>query len=161
MSIVKRRLAATLFILAAAVSATAGGAQEADKGCAGRMTEQLRRFNETCLNDVVRHLSGSPKGSARIWNENEKYYIKLTRAGADIRAEAVSKYNYPLMKEETERNLKSLGWAPPEHEFGDFTKSFSSQEIADGTAARELDKALRAYGMSTGEAMSLTVASGE
>ncbi len=89
----RRRQAAALFILAAAFAASAGGAQEADKGCAGRMTEQLRRFNETCLNDLVRHLSGSPKGSARIWNENQKFYIKLTRAGAGLRAEAVSKYN--------------------------------------------------------------------
>lgn len=139
----------------------AGKAQDADKGCTGTMTEQLRRFNEACLGDVVKHLSGTPKGTARVWSENEKYYIKLTRADAGLRAEAVSKYNHPLMKDDTEAKLKSFGWAPPDHEHGDLTRSFTPQEVADGSAVRELDRALRAYGMSTGEALSLTVSDKE
>lgn len=45
-------------------------------------------MNESCLTDLVKHLSESPKGSARVWNESEKFYIKLTRADAGLRAEA-------------------------------------------------------------------------
>ena len=140
---------------------SAGKAQEADKGCTGTMTEQLRRFNEACLGEVVKHLSAAPKGSARIWSENEKFYIKLTRADAGLRAEAVSKYNHPLMKDDTEAKLKSFGWSPPDHEHGDLTRSFTAQDVTDGSAVRELDRALRAYGISTGEALSLTVSDRE
>jgi hypothetical protein len=156
-----RSQAVIVVALALMGAVSAGMAQEPDRGCAGKMTEQLRRLNESCLGDLVKHLSGLPKGTARVWNENDKFYIKLTRADAGVRAEAVSKYNYPLMKEDTEVALKSFGWSPPDHEHGDFFRAFTPQELSDGSAVRELDRALRAYGMSTGEAISLTVSDQE
>ncbi len=157
----QRSQAVIVVALALMGAVSTGTAQEPDRGCAGKMTEQLRRLNESCLGDLVKHLSGLPKGTARVWNENDKFYIKLTRADAGMRAEAVSKYNYPLMKEDTEVALKSFGWSPPDHEHGDFFRAFTPQELRDGSAVRELDRALRAYGMSTGEAISLTVSDQE
>lgn len=131
----------------------------AAESCGERLTDQLRRFNEKCLNDVVAFIASSPSGSARILNEAEKYWVKIARNGDGLQAEAVSKTNYPLMKPDTETALKNLGWNAPEEEFGNFKKVFARELIGNGAAAQELAKALQAYGMSAGEAISVTASS--
>src|SRR3712207_4093742 len=73
--------------------------QDDGLSCAERMTEQLRRFNEKCLSDLVSYVALQPGLSAKIFSESEKYYVALTRNNGELVAEAVSKFNYPLMKD--------------------------------------------------------------
>ena len=148
--------AALLVSLAAVPKPALSQTATAGESCAERLTDQLRRFNEKCLTDLVSYVGLGPKNSARVLNESEKYWIKIVRTGDGVRAEAVSKANYPLMKAETETSLKALGWQAPDEEFGNFEKTFAREQIGNGAAAQDLAKALQAYGMSPGEAMSVT-----
>ena len=43
------------------------------------MTEQLRRFNEQCLTDLVSYVASQPKATARVLGEKLKFYVQLTR----------------------------------------------------------------------------------
>ena len=92
---------------------------------------------------------------ARIESEGEKYYVLLIKDAKGFRAEAVSKFNYAFMRDETAATLKRLGWAPPENENDNWKKSVEG--TAGGTAAKEVMDALQAYGLTPGEAVSLTV----
>jgi hypothetical protein len=62
-----------------------------------------------------------------------------------------------LMKAETETALKQLGWSPPENESDNWKKHFSRDRVSAGAAAEDLAKALSAYGLRQGQAISLTV----
>ena len=73
-----------------------------------------------------------------------------------MRAEAVSKANYPFMREEAAAALKANGWSAPDNEFGDFWRVFSADDVRRGGVAQELEKALGAYGLSPGEALSVS-----
>jgi hypothetical protein len=121
----------------------------------------LRRFNEQCLTEVVTFTGSLPKGSARIASEKDKYYVTVSRSGNGVEAESVSRQNFPYTKPETEQALKSLGWTPPEVEFGGFKRAFGDADVRSGSAAQEIAKALQAFGMKTGEAISVTVAEAE
>jgi hypothetical protein len=136
----------------------AAEAQQAEgQSCAENLTQQLRRFSEKCLADLVSYVASQPKMSAKIYGETEKFYISVTRDGDGIKADAVSKFNYPLMKEEAEKTLKQLGWQAPENESDDWTKHFGGDRVRSGAAAEDLVKALAAYGLKPGQAISLTV----
>jgi hypothetical protein len=149
-------VAALLACLATGASPPTAVAQASPEPCGEKLTNQLRRFSEKCLADLVAYVGSAPKGSARILNETEKYWIKLGRTDEGLRAEGVSKAEYPFLKPDTEAGLKTLGWKPPENEFGSFWKVFGRAEVSSGTAAEELAKALRAYGITPGEAISIT-----
>jgi type III secretion system-like peptide-binding chaperone len=131
--------------------------QSEGQSCAEKLTEQLRRFSEKCLADLVSYVASQPKMAAKIFGETEKYYIVIAQEGGGLRAEAVSKFNYPLMKEETAGVLKQLGWHPPENESDNWKKHISGDRVRTGAAAEDLAKALAAYGLSQGQAISLTV----
>jgi hypothetical protein len=60
------------------------------------------------------------------------------------------------MKPETADALKELGWMPPDNEAGNFRKRFAA-DAPPARTAEDLAKALSAYGLTSGEAMSLTV----
>jgi hypothetical protein len=126
------------------------------QSCSGKMTEQLRRFNEQCLTDLVSYVASQPKASARVLGEKLKFYVQLTRTGAGLDAEAVSRANFPFMEAKTADALKQLGWSPPENEEGNFRKRFAA-DAPPARTAEDLAKALSAYGLTSGEAMSLTV----
>jgi hypothetical protein len=128
----------------------------AGQGCGEALSEQLRRFNETCLRDLVAFVAAAPKASARVASEKDKIYIKLMKGERGLRAEAVSKANYPFMRDEAAAALKANGWSAPDNEFGDFWRLFSADDVRRGGAAQELEKALRAYGLSPGEALSVS-----
>ena len=85
------------------------------QSCSGKMTEQLRRFNEQCLTDLVSFVASQPKASARVLGEKLKFSVQLTRTGAGLDAEAVSRANFPFMEAKTADALKQLGWSPPEN----------------------------------------------
>jgi len=145
-------------ISAVSMGSAAASAQQAEgQSCAENLTQQLRRFSEKCLSDLVSYVASQPKMAAKIYGETEKYYIALIRDGDGVRGEAVSKANYPLMKEEAENALKQLGWQAPENESADWRKRFSGDQVKTGRAAEDLAKALAAYGLKQGEAVSLTV----
>jgi hypothetical protein len=95
--------------------------------------------------------------TAKVYSEKEKYYIVITRTNEGLLTEAVSKFNYPLMKSDTPDILKQLGWAPPENESDNWKKTISSDSVRTGRGAEELSSALSAYGLKQGEAISLTV----
>jgi hypothetical protein len=78
-----------------------------------------------------------------------------------MQAESVSRQNFPYVKPETEQALKSLGWTPPEVEFGGFKREFGEGDVKSGSAAQEIAKALQAFGMTPGEAISVTAAETE
>ncbi len=143
------------------VSFIASGAaiaqQEKEPSCAETMTEQLRRFSEKCMSDLVSFVSSQPDMTAKVYSEKEKYYLVLTRTNDGLLVEAVSKFNYPLMKADTPDILKQLGWAAPENESDNWKKTVSSDSIGTGGAARDLSSALSAYGLKQGEAISLTI----
>jgi hypothetical protein len=61
-----------------------------------------------------------------------------------LRAEAVSKANYPFMRDEPAAALKANGWSAPDNESGDFWRLFSADDVRGGSDAQELKKALRA-----------------
>src|SRR4051812_36269255 len=49
-----------------AVVPTAVRAQEGDQSCTGQLTQQLRRFSEKCISDLVRYVASQPAIGARI-----------------------------------------------------------------------------------------------
>jgi hypothetical protein len=145
-------------LISTLVAPSAADAQQAEgQSCAENLTQQLRRFSEKCLADLVSYVASQPKMAAKIYGETEKFYISVTRDGDGLKADAVSKFNYPLMKEEAEKTLKQLGWQAPENESDDWTKHFGGDHIRSGAAAEDLAKALAAYGLKPGQAISLTV----
>jgi hypothetical protein len=149
---------ATVVLFAPAAISGAATAQQADEAsCAGTMTQQLRRFSEKCLSDLVTFVASQPDMTAKVYSEKEKYFVGVIRADDGLLAEAVSKFNYPLMKEDTPEALKRLGWMPPENESDNWNKKISGDQVRGGTAAQELSQALAAYGLKPGEAISLTV----
>ena len=131
--------------------------QDAGQSCAERMTEQLRRFNEECLSDLVSYVASQSGLSAKVSSEREKYYVELTRNNGDLIAEATSKSNYPLMKDDVANTLKQLGWTPPENESDDWKKRISGDDVRNGVAAEDIAKALAAYGLKKGEAITVTI----
>jgi alpha-mannosidase len=154
-----RILQTAAFVLSAIVWAPGPTAaqQSAEPSCSETLTEQLRRFSEKCLSDLVSFVASQPNMSAKVYSEKEKYYLVLTRMDDGMLIEAVSKANYPLMKADTPDILKQLGWAPPENESDNWKKKMSSDSARDGSAARQISEALAAYGLKQGEAISLTV----
>lgn len=147
-----------LFVLAVTVPPNAAHAQQNEgQSCAEPLTQQLRRFSQKCLSDLVAYVAAQAKMSAKIYSESEKYYVLVTRDGDGLRADAVSRFNFPFMKEGTENTLKQLGWQPPENESDDWRKRFTADHARTGAAAEDLAKALAAYGLTPGQAISLTV----
>ena len=149
--------AAALLALASTAQAQTGS----PNSCAERLDQQLRRFSEQCIGQVVGFVQTLPRGSATIASEQHKYYVKLSRTPNGLQAESVSRQNFPYLKPETEQALKSLGWTPPEVEFGGFKRVFSQQDLRSESAAQEIAKALQAFGLASGEAISLTVTEAE
>ena len=150
------RVAAVL--LCSTLLASAAGAQtNPDTSCAQKLSEQLRRFNEQCISELVTFTASLPKGNGRIASERDKYYVQVVRAGDGLEAESVSRQNFPFVKRETEEALKALGWTPPDVEFGGYKRAFAAADVRSGTAAQEVAKALQAYGLTSGEAISITV----
>jgi hypothetical protein len=149
---------ATVVLLASAAGSGAAVAQQGDDAsCSGTMTQQLRRFSEKCLSDLVTFVASQPDMAAKVYSESEKYFVSVMRTEDGLLAEAVSQFNYPLMKEDTPEALKRLGWMPPENESDNWNKKISSDRVRAGEAAQELSRALAAYGLKQGEAISLTV----
>ena len=151
---------AALFVLGAATATASNAAharQSEGQSCAEPLTQQLRRFSAKCLSDLVAFVASQAKMGAKVYSETEKYYILVTRDGDGVRADAVSRFNYPFMKEGTENTLKQLGWQAPENESDNWRKRFSIDHARTGAAAEELGKALAAYGLTQGQAISLTV----
>ena len=126
------------------------------QSCSGNMTEQLRRFNEQCLTEAVSYVVSQPKAAARVLGEELKFFVQFQRTGAELEAEAVSRANFPFMEAGTADTLKELGWMPPDNEVGNFRKRFVADAPAAGTA-EDLARALMAYGLRRGDAISLTV----
>ncbi len=124
--------------------------------CAGQLAEQLTRFSEKCISDLVSYVASRPQVRARIAGENEKYYVMLIKDAKGFRAEAVSKFNFPFMRDETAAALKRLGWAPPEEENDNWKKPIAGNGAPNGVV-RDVIEALQAYGLKQGEAISLTV----
>jgi hypothetical protein len=125
------------------------------QSCAGELTEQLRRFNEQCLSDLVGFVASKPKATARVLGEKAKFYVQLTGGPNGLDAEAVSRANFPFMTPDTGEALKSLGWAPPENEQGNYRKHYGTGDPA--RTAEDIAKTLAAYGLAKGEAISLSV----
>jgi hypothetical protein len=151
------RIAAAL-ATALAFGPVAAHAQSDAQSCAETLTQQLRRFSEKCLSDLVAYVASQPKMAAKLSSESEKYYVILTRDGDGVTTQAVSRFNHPLMKPETENALKQLGWSPPENESDNWKKRYSGDRLKSGAAAEDIAKALAAYGLTRGQAISLTVA---
>ena len=149
--------AVTTSLLAALLASGAGAQTSSDTSCAQKLSEQLRRFNEQCVSEFVTFTASLPKGNGRIASERDKYYVRLVRAGEGLEAESVSRQNLPFVTREMEDALKALGWTPPDVEFGGYKRVFAAADVRSGTAAQEVVKALQAYGLSTGEAISITV----
>jgi hypothetical protein len=140
------------------MAALAAHAQESDgPSCAEKMTEQLRRFSEKCVSDLVSYVASQPKMAARVASETEKFYVVLIRDADGLRAEAVSKFNFPFMKDDTANTLKELGWLPPENESANWKRHMGGDRIRTGAAAEDLTKTLMAYGLKNGQAITLTV----
>ncbi|QQP92985.1 hypothetical protein IGS68_27810 (plasmid) [Skermanella sp. TT6] len=152
-------LQATALALSVPAAGSGGAAaQQPDRAsCAGVMTEQSRSFTEDCLSDLATFVASQPEMAAKVYSEKDSSYVTLTRTDDGIRAEAVSKFNHPLMKADTPDILERLGWSAPENESDNWKKDIGSASLGNGGAARELGKALEAYGVKQGEAISLTV----
>jgi hypothetical protein len=149
---------ATLVALFGASGPGPAVAQQTDEqSCAQPLTEQLRRFSEKCISDLVSFIGSQPAMAAKIYSENEKYYLTLTRTDDGVLAEAVSQFNYPLMKADTPDLLKKLGWAAPENESDNWKRMLSKEAVSGGGGAQDVSRALNAYGLKQGEAISLTV----
>jgi hypothetical protein len=148
---------ATVMLFAPALSGAAFAQQGDEPSCSGTMTQQLRRFSEKCLSDLVTFVASQPDMAAKIYSEKDKYFVSVIRTDDGLLAEAVSKFNYPLMKEDAPEALKRLGWMPPENESDNWNKKIPSDQVRAGAAAQELSRALAAYGLKQGEAISLTV----
>ncbi|MFC4171295.1 hypothetical protein ACFOYU_04370 [Microvirga sp. GCM10011540] len=136
---------------------TAAAQQAEGLSCTGTMTQQLRRFSEKCLSELVTFVASQPEMAATVYSESEKYYVTIIRTDEGVLAEAVSKFNYPLMKAEAPEILKQLGWTPPENESDDWSKRIGHERIRAGDAGKELSQALAAYGLKPGEAITLTI----
>lgn len=151
------RWAGALAIAGAVIAMAPASAQAPAESCGQTLTQQLRRLSEECIRDLMSYTASLPEGSATIFSEKDKYFVKLTKAGNGLQGEAVSKQNFPLMKDDTAERLKSLGWMAPDVEFGGFKKTFAEQDLRSGKAAKDVTNALQAYGMAPGEAISITV----
>ncbi|MFL6795934.1 MAG: TY-Chap domain-containing protein [Xanthobacteraceae bacterium] len=132
-------------------------AQGDSQSCTGSLTDQLRRLSEKCLSDLIRYVASQPAIEARISSEKDKYYIVLVKDAKGFRAEAVSKLKNPMVTDETMDTLKRLGWAPPENEGDNWKKPIDAVGANSGAAAEDVAKALEAYGVRKGDAISLTV----
>lgn len=158
---IRRRTLLLVTALALPVPAAGSGgavAQQPDQAsCAGIMTEQLKSFSEKCLSDLATFVASQPEMAAKVYSEKDKSYLTLTRTDDGLLAEAVSKFNHPLMRADTPDILKRLGWAAPENESDNWKKAISGASLSNDGAARELGDALEAYGLKQGEAISLTV----
>ena len=117
----------------------------------------VEALNENCLSELVSFVASQSGLSAKIFSENEKYYVALTRNDGELIAEAVSKFNYPLMKDDVANTLKQLGWTPPENKLDDWKKRISGDDVRNGVAAEDIAKALAAYGLKKGEAIAVTI----
>jgi hypothetical protein len=146
-----------LQIAALVLATSTGAAAQGDQSCGQPLTEQLRRFSEQCLSELSAFVVSQPKLGAKVYSEKERYYLVLTRMDDGLLAEAVSRHNFPFMKAETPDLLKGLGWAPPENEADNWKKKFPLDQAKDGRVGLDLGKALAAYGLQPGEAISLTV----
>ena len=155
----QKTVQAATFILFGIVTGSGGSvAQQGDEAsCSGTMTQQLKRFSEKCLSDLVTFVASQPDMTAKVYSEREKYFVSVIRTDDGLLLEAVSKFNYPLMKEDAPEALKRLSWAPPENEADNWKKKISGDQVRAGAAAQELSQALAAYGLKQGEAISLTV----
>jgi alpha-mannosidase len=151
------QVAALVLPVIASSSGAAVAQQQKEPSCAETMTEQLRRFSEKCLSDLISFVASQPDMTAKVYSEKEKYYIVITRTNEGLLAEAVSKFNYPYMKADTPDILKQLGWVAPENESDNWKKTMSSDSVRTSSAAQELSSVLSAYGLKQGEAISLTV----
>lgn len=151
------QVATFMLSVSAAVSGAAVAQQAEEASCSGTMTQQLRRFSEKCLSDLVTFVASQPDMTAKVYSEKEKYFVSVIRTDDGLLAEAISKFNYPFMKEDTPEALKRLGWMPPENESDNWKKKIPSDQVRAGAAAQELSQALTAYGLKQGEAISLTV----
>jgi len=140
-----------------AFNSTAAKAQDETQPCTGQLTQQLRRFSEKCISDLVGYVASQPEMEARISSEAEKYHVALVKDAKGFRAEAVSKFNFPMVKDETTDSLKQLGWVPPENESDNWKKMIDADRMNIGVVAEDLSKALAAYGLKKGEAISLTI----
>jgi hypothetical protein len=140
-----------------ALAPTAAKAQEDSQLCTGQLTQQLRRFSDKCISDLVGYVSSQSEMGARISSERENYYVLLVKDAKGFRAEAVSKFNFPMVRDETIDSLKRLGWAPPENEGDNWKKPIDADRANTGAAAEDVTKALEAYGLKKGEAISLMV----
>jgi molecular chaperone GrpE (heat shock protein) len=140
-----------------ALNPTAAKAQDETQSCTGQLTQQLRRFSEKCISDLVGYVASQPEMGARISSETENYHVELVKDAKGFRAEAVSKFNFPMVKDETIDSLKQLGWAPPENESDNWKKLIDADRVNIGALAEDLSKALAAYGLKKGEAISLTI----
>jgi hypothetical protein len=140
-----------------ALAPTAAKAQEDSQSCTGQLTQQLRRFSEKCISGLVGYVASQSEMGARISSESEKYYVLLVKDAKGFRAEAVSKFNFPMVRDETVDSLKRLGWVPPENEGDNWKKPIGADRANTGAAAEDVTKALEAYGLKKGEAISLTV----
>ncbi len=151
------QVAALVLPVIASSSGAAVAQQQKEPSCAETMTEQLRRFSEKCLSDLISFIALQPDMTAKVYSEKEKYFVSVIRSEDGLLAEAVSKFNYPYMKADTPDILKQLGWVAPENESDNWKKTVSSDSVRTSSAAQELSSALRAYGLKQGEAISLTV----
>jgi hypothetical protein len=147
-------------IVACLQSTTSSAQLNEAPSCAEKMTEQLRRFSEKCVSDLVNFVATQPGLTAKIYSEKEKYYVTLRRVDDALVAEAVSKFNHPLMKADTPDILKQRGWSPPENEADNWKKQLPAASVRSGSAAEEISRALAAYGLQPDEAMSITIATG-
>ena len=157
----RRTIAAGTALIAAVLLPPGAGAQTGGEACAQKLDAQLRRFSEQCVKDLVAFTASLPKGEARIASEKDKYYVRILRTENGLQGETVSKQNFPFLKPETETALKALGWTPPDVEFGGFKRIFAEPEVRSGSAALDVVKALQAYGIGPGEAVSVTVSEAE
>ena len=139
-----------------ALAPTTAKAQDS-QSCTGQLTQQLRRFSEKCISDLIKYVAFRPEMGARISSESGNYYVLLVNDAKGFRAEAVSKFNFPMVRDETIDSLKRLGWAPPENESDNWKKPIDADRANTGAAAEDVTKALEAYGLKKGEAISLTV----
>jgi hypothetical protein len=151
------QVASLMLFVSAAGSGVVVAQQGDEASCSGTMTQQLRRFSEKCLSDLVTFVASQPDMTAKVYSEKEKYFVSVIRAEDGLLAQAISKFNYPLMKDDTPEALKRLGWMPPENESDNWNKKIPSDQVRAGAAAQELSQALAAYGLKQGEAISLTV----
>jgi hypothetical protein len=69
--------------------------QEDSQSCSGQLTQQLRRFSEKCISDLVGYVAFRPEMGARISSESEGYYVLLVNDAKGFRAEASASSTSP------------------------------------------------------------------